>query len=249
MKEIFENLSIKNPFILVQTINQLTFQTKLFIYLLSIEKGKNMGGEYIRGKHLDDQNKNKNINTFVGILHGVLSDGRLKEEEVKYLLEWIGKNKQGLDIIPLFHQLHRKLTEYSSGGINTEEEHKLIAMIRLLTGNNWSVNGDVSNMPINLYDKDPSIYFEDRVFCFTGEFEFGSKRMCQEAIENLGGIYSENMTQDVNYLVVGKEGSKDWKYGNWGTKISKASDWIKSEDFDMTIISEDDWRVAMIMDE
>lgn len=208
-----------------------------------------MGGEYIRGKHLDDQNKNRNINTFVGILHGVLSDGRLKEEEVKYLLEWIGKNKQGLDIIPLFHQLHRKLTEYSSGGINTEEEHKLIAMIRLLTGNNWSVNGDVSNMPINLYDKDPSIYFEDRVFCFTGEFEFGSKRLCQEAIENLGGIYSENMTQDVNYLVVGKEGSKDWKYGNWGTKISKASDWIKSEDFDMTIISEDDWRVAMIMDE
>ena len=166
-----------------------------------------------------------------------------------YLVEWIGKNKQGLDIIPLFHQLHRKLTEYSSGGINTEEEHKLIAMIRLLTGNNWSVNGDVSNMPINLYDKDPSIYFEDRVFCFTGEFEFGSKRLCQEAIENLGGIYSENMTQDVNYLVVGKEGSKDWKYGNWGTKISKASDWIKSEDFDMTIISEDDWRVAMIMDE
>lgn len=40
--------------------------------------------------------------------------------------------------------------------------------------------------------------------------------------KDLGGTCEDNVTANISYLVVGKNGSPDWTHNSWGNKIEKA---------------------------
>lgn len=76
-----------------------------------------------------------------------------------------------------------------------------------------------------LYDTPPpAVIFLDRVFVFTGRFQFGTRERCEQAVLDHGGWIPESneVTHAVDYLVVGTRGSERWKHRGWGSKIESA---------------------------
>ncbi len=70
----------------------------------------------------------------------------------------------------------------------------------------------------------PPIMFESRVFLFTGEFEFGTRARCEQAVRARGGVIPKNkeVSHVIDYLVVGAKGSPRWKHETYGAKIESA---------------------------
>ena len=68
----------------------------------------------------------------------------------------------------------------------------------------------------------PNISVTGKCFCFTGQFEFGEKSKCKQAVEALGGSCTDNVTLETDVLVIGAKGSPTWAHGNYGGKIEAA---------------------------
>ncbi|MCI5228043.1 MAG: hypothetical protein D3918_15670 [Candidatus Electrothrix sp. AX2] len=90
----------------------------------------------------------------------------------------------------------------------------------------------------------PVINFLDSTFAFTGKFDFGARRECQNAVVGLGGVASNKINGNLNYLVIGTQGSPCYKRGAYGTKIEKAI--LSRRKFGSpSILSEDHWTKEM----
>ena len=68
----------------------------------------------------------------------------------------------------------------------------------------------------------PDIIFYRRSFCFTGKFDFGPRKACEDLIVEKRGIPSKSVTSNLDFLVIGTQGSTHWKRGDYGSKIEKA---------------------------
>ena len=58
-------------------------------------------------------------------------------------------------------------------------------------------------------------------FCLSGDFASGKKTVL-ETIETAAGILHENVGVTLDYLIVGENPSRGWKFGNYGNKINRA---------------------------
>lgn len=84
-----------------------------------------------------------------------------------------------------------------------------------------------------------SISIKDSSFVLTGDFASGDKNDIKAKIEQAGGFVKSGVSKKINYLVVGGLGSDRWKFGNQGSKITKAKE-LQEQGIDIHIISEDD---------
>ncbi|MEY4243968.1 MAG: hypothetical protein RLZZ245_1553 [Verrucomicrobiota bacterium] len=93
---------------------------------------------------------------------------------------------------------------------------------------------------------EPEIEFGGKSFMFTGKFTFGDRSACQGAIESCGGKAPDTKTvvPEIDYLVIGTDGSKAWKMGAYGNKIEKAI-LLRRERGTPAIISENHWVQAL----
>jgi NAD-dependent DNA ligase len=81
---------------------------------------------------------------------------------------------------------------------------------------------DIVNQDSPFDEPPPIVTFMNKSFCFTGVFEIGTRKKCQEIVEQAGANISKEISRDLDYLVVGTKGSKNWSYGHYGNKIEKA---------------------------
>ena len=86
------------------------------------------------------------------------------------------------------------------------------------------------------------IEFTGKRFMFTGKFSFGTRKECQAAVNGRGGNTpsKKSISQEIDYLVIGAEGSKAWKRGSYGNKI-EAAILSRREHGSPAIISEEHW--------
>ena len=66
------------------------------------------------------------------------------------------------------------------------------------------------------------IIFSEKIFVLSGDFTSGSKKEVEAKIAEKGGICKSGVTKKTDYLIVGGAGSDNWKFGNYGAKVSKA---------------------------
>jgi len=92
----------------------------------------------------------------------------------------------------------------------------------------------------------PPVEFKGKRFMFTGKFEFGSREACQAMVIERGGFAPtpKSVSSDIDYLVIGSEGSKTWKRGSYGNKIESAI-LARRQHGSPAIISEDHWASAL----
>lgn len=61
--------------------------------------------------------------------------------------------------------------------------------------------------------------------CLTGDFDCMSKSELSALLEERGAIIKSNVVKNLDYLIVGNQGSGQWVQGNYGTKIKKAMEY------------------------
>lgn len=188
--------------------------------------------------------------TLLGICTGLVADGELKDSEIHFLGNWLLDNRELVEYWP-GNVIASRIQAIMADGVITEAERAdLLETLKLLTGNDFIDTGLASpeaSVPAELvgvtFDA-PDIEFSGQVFCCTGRFIHGTRKACHRDIEALGGKASDNLTMQVDYLVIGALTQPDWAYQTYGRKIETAAV-LRQQSGKPKIITEAAWSAAM----
>ena len=179
----------------------------------------------------------------VGIVQGLLADGHLNDSEIGFLRDWLTSAESVALTWPGTVIKAQVESILADGLISEEERMHLAATLNQLIGGKLdqvAEAGFVTELPI---DRPAAIEIKERAFCFTGDFVYGPRRICEEAVAVHGGSIA-NVTKKLHYLVVGGLGSPEWKHGSFGTKIEAAVK-HKASGTGLLIVHEDTWAAAL----
>ena len=188
----------------------------------------------------------KSLQTLMGIVNGLVCDDDLTDTEIKYLATWLLEHNELSKTYPV-NVIHRRVKEVlADNKITAEEGDKLLKEFKVLTGNDFTNTGSALPEHIqSVFDDDPTVIIPNNTFVLTGEFLFGTRNACYAAIEKRGGITMESVSRKTNYLIVGSLASPNWIIENFGRKIQKAAEMAQSGEFEISIIREADWTMAL----
>ena len=181
-------------------------------------------------RFLSTESFTQNTLTFqilMGILEGISCDKLLNYEELSELQKWLNENSHLKGNYP-YDIIIKILEDVLSDGIVTSEENSEVLKIF----NDFINPTETKN--------DGVITLKGKAVCLTGDFIIGSKSDVSEIVISLGGEMLDKVTLKTNILVVGGEGSDNWSYGNYGTKVKKALEY-NSKGMDILIIGESDF--------
>ena len=188
----------------------------------------------------------KSINSLLGIVSGIVSDGELNELELRYLKIWCDENKHIANQYPaniIFRRIHEVFID---SVITKKEREHLLNELKIISGNDFSNTGSALPEHIeSVFDDDPTVIFNENEFVFTGRFMFGTRSACESAVLQRGGMVKDYITASTNYLVIGTRTSPDWIAENFGRKIQKAAEMSSSGDYEISIIREVDWAITL----
>ncbi len=195
---------------------------------------------------MDARRSAKGLQSLMGIVSGLVCDGHLNDNEIRYLKTWMNDNEDLASIYPA-NIVYRRVREVLIDDLITEEERDhLTKEMQILTGNNFIETGAALPEHIaSVFDDDPHVIFEQNVFVLTGEFLWGTRKECFREIEKRGGLPKDSVTKETNYLVIGTMSSPAWIVSNFGRKIQKAAEMVESGNAEISIIREVDWSMAL----
>lgn len=171
-----------------------------------------------------------------GLLHGIMADGELADNEIKHLQTWLSANTFLEGCYP-FDEIESLVSAILLDGIITNEEREmLIAFIGEFIDTSMSYNIDEPFLR-SLQEKYSitgvcsicqELDFESGVFCFTGKSLQASRNEIADIVVSHGGTYNDRVTKKTDYLIVGNAGNPCWAYSCYGRKIEQAVDLRKS---------------------
>lgn len=163
-----------------------------------------------------------------GIINGFLSDGKLTDGEVRALFDWLEEHENLRRAHP-YEELCTLLTLVLSDGVIDEQERRLLRefLADLAPSAEQGViqyDGiDLGSMTLPLVcATNVDVKIEGAKFCFTGRSVRGLRSDFQSTIEGIGGSFTDRLSQDIDYLVVGDKGNPCWAFARYGRKIEKA---------------------------
>ena len=166
-----------------------------------------------------------------GILEGIACDNVINEHELDTLVEWLKKHMHLTGVYP-FDSILATVTDILKDGIiTTVESDALIATIRRFTAPLESASCGC---------EEEKVCISGKCFCLTGSFNHGEKSDVGKVIEAVGGVVVTSVSKKTDFLVVGGIGSTEWKFGNYGSKVSKALE-LKEKGVPIVIFSEADF--------
>lgn len=145
------------------------------------------------------------------LIEEVVSDGEVTYEEAVEILDLIASSdtlRENRLVEPIAKSMQIAMED---GVISAEESDELTKALRRLSD------------PI---EHGCAIEIPGMKFVLTGDFQRGSKEEVAKEIEERGGEILQNVTMKCNYVVVGALGSSAYSMGNYGTKVTKALDYI-----------------------
>lgn len=179
----------------------------------------------------------------IGIVQGLIADDVLNDAEIHFLRDWLASTDTVARTWP-GTVIKAQVEGILADGVVTDEErlHLVETLSQLIGGKLDEVAGAgfVTQLPI---DRPQAIEIKEKSFCFTGDFVFGPRKVCEVAISTRGGTIS-SVTKKLHYLVVGGLGSPEWKHGSFGTKIEKAIQ-HKQAGIPLLIVHEDSWAASL----
>lgn len=163
------------------------------------------------------------------LLGGVLEDEKVTNEEFEMINKWVEDHLELRDEYP-FNKLFESLNKVLEDGIVSE-----IELVELK-----SFFEELLDPVSQVASHDEVEDITDKHVCLTGEFEYGSRAVVSELIESAGGVIDKGVKMKTDYLVVGSNGSENWKAGKYGSKILKALEY-NEKGSEITIIDEVDF--------
>lgn len=203
----------------------------------------NAGALYTRQAAAFRNEMRQSCAALVGIVQGVLADGELHDREIRFLNDWLAQTESVALLWP-GTVIHAQVKQILVDGLVTaEEKAHLTKTLEALLGGALDDLTETPRVTALAFDDGVLVEYPDRSFCFTGDFVFGPRDICEKAVLARGGSIA-NVTKKLHYLVVGGLGSPEWKHGVFGTKIEKAMK-LKESGLDLKIVHEDLWSAAL----
>lgn len=187
-----------------------------------------------------------------GIIHGVLADNVIDDNEISRLMDWVNINGFLRGTYP-FDELDSILTSIlADGRISELERNQLKAFLGEFVDTTVSFN--ISQKELEELRKTiqitgicatcPEIEFKNKVFCFTGESCKCRREEISHIIFRKGGIYNDIVTRKTDYLIVGSKGNPCWAFCCYGRKVEQAVQ-IRKAGGRITIVHENDFWDAI----
>ena len=186
----------------------------------------------------------RSCEALLGIAAGLIADGELNDREIGFLSAWLSEHPELAATWPGEVVYRRVRTVLADGVITNEERLHLEQTLVDLVGGNFSKDGALAaGSTVLPVDENANVDIDNRSFCFTGQFLYGTRARCERAvIENSGRVAKLN--QALDFLVIGELTSRDWKYSSHGTKIENAIN-LRLEGSSIKIVSEAHWIRAL----
>lgn len=183
------------------------------------------------------------------ILAAVAADGVISVEELRGISKWLEEHQHLKNCWP-YDEIESLILEVLKDKVIDPEEHR---MLLSFFGEFVAVmdNKTISN-PIVETEKRigglcsvcPEINFPDAVFCITGKSFRYTRNNFETLIKSLGAQVSSSVTKNVNYLIVGAEGSQSWAYSCYGRKVEQAVS-LRKGGHKIVIVHENDFYDAV----
>jgi hypothetical protein len=182
-----------------------------------------------------------------GLLHGILSDGSVSEEEAKQLSEWLEENAYLSSCFPYDEIYSMVMSALKDGKLDKQEAEFLKAFfsefVTLSLNNQIDIQSGIkkSVSVLGVCVVDPKITFDKSTFCFTGASVRAKRSEFATMVEKVGGVFSLKMRADVDYLIYGAAGNQCWAYSCYGRKVERAIDMRRQGDSILIIHENDFW--------
>lgn len=136
-----------------------------------------------------------------------------------------------VEVYPLF-------ANFLQQGSDSETDKKLVSELKKI----FSGMGRPAGVE---FHEDKPIEFKSKYFCFTGIFEFGTRKECEAEVLALGAKVTDTVRRNLDYLVIGKHCSPDWKYLKFGTKLKAVCEANLGSKRKIRVVSEDFWATSI----
>jgi NAD-dependent DNA ligase len=164
----------------------------------------------------------RNTSGVVGVLRGLIADGKVSHERMVFLGRWLLTNKEFAEEFP-FNELFVKVDNALKARHIGEQDRREINLIERITGTDNSEGFENAPTTYPLTDPPPEIVFAGSEFVLTGTFEFGARKEFETEIVARGGTCGQYVTRRTRCLVIGKLSSRDWTNTSWGNKVRDAA--------------------------
>lgn len=177
------------------------------------------------------------IHEMLGLVKGGLIDGVVTDREARALDEWLAANPDAVKVWPGYVLSTRLRRIIDDGRVDDDEQAELHALFTTTVATQERPDANpTTELPLDV--PAPALIFSDQTYLFTGEFVYGTRRECQEAVVARGGRCIPRVNQQVNVLVIGCVGSRDWAHTSFGRKIEDVVR-LKRRGFPVTVVGED----------
>jgi hypothetical protein len=185
----------------------------------------------------------RSVSEMLGLLKGILADGIVTPREVMHLANWILANVEADAGWPLDVLAFRvSMALEKDPDERTCEE--LAVFFRQLVHPGTEAPGRNPSTALPLTHPLPALEFAGRCYVFTGKFDFGSRRSCEEQVTLRGGVCKEAVGRTTDVLVIGNLGSRDWMQTSFGRKIEMAVQQQRNGR-PVAIVSEQHWIACL----
>lgn len=163
------------------------------------------------------------------LLELIIEDNKVTLEEFNTLKAWMENHTDLRGNYP-FDKIMAALEKVLEDGVVTPEELEELYFL-------FSEYVD----PVKSQSKQEIINsISGKHICITGDFNYGERKSVIELFTKAGGIIDNGVKKSTDYVVVGSNGSANWRTGNYGTKIQKALQYI-DKGINITIIEEENF--------
>lgn len=181
--------------------------------------------------------QDRNHDELIGIIRGVIADGKVCEQEANLLGRWCLEYGVDCSDWPAGRIVERLNRIYEDGVATAEELDDFKDLLVEIVGAAKNPISASTDLPLTA--PPPEIVFPDNVFVFTGKFAIGTRNHCFKETMLRGGICEETVSLRLDYLVIGSIGSRDWAHSAWGRKIERVVELQRTRP--IAIVSEEHW--------
>jgi len=184
--------------------------------------------------------QDRQIDTLIGLSKGLVADGKVNQSEAEFLLTWLIQNQHNTENPIIDNLLQKVAVMLEDGVLDSDESEELKNILQAISGESSEVGELAKTTSLPVDAPLPKISFDGSSFLFTGTCAFGTRKDCQTAIEELGGINAKGVTKTLNYLVLGTYVTDSWAHETFGRKIEKAIEY-RNNGLPLIIITEEHW--------
>lgn len=188
----------------------------------------------------------RSVDELTGLCRGILADGEVNQSEAMFLLDWLSRYKEFAETFPFSTLYPRVRDALHDGVLDLDEQRDLLEALSATVGGEVAAPSGSNSLSTELpFDHPcPTILYSASVFVVTGVFTYGKRTVVQQAIESRGGTVQAAVSPQIDYVVVGEGGSRDWLHSSYGRKIQEAVDY-RDKGAMISIIPERHWASSL----